>query len=236
MLTRRRGAPGTGSLPRCLAVWVAAGLVLVTLLRALAPDLIGAPALLATSGRAGVPFDALVTVGCAALLAGCAAWAWLVVTADVLEAVGGRPRLDRGCPASVRRWVLAACGVALAAGAAPATAAGGHDGAVGAARGPGVEDRSVLAGLPMPDLAVGPPQRTGPAPWLRERAPRDVLVRPGDTLWDLAAGDLPAVASPAAVDRHWRLLWQVNRAAIGPDPNTIRPGTSLRLPPREDAR
>ena len=63
-----------------------------------------------------------------------------------------------------------------------------------------------------------------------------MLVRPGDTLWDLAAGDLPAVASPAAVDRHWRLLWQVNRAAIGPDPNTIRPGTSLRLPPREDAR
>jgi nucleoid-associated protein YgaU len=59
-------------------------------------------------------------------------------------------------------------------------------------------------------------------------------VAPGDTLWDLAARDLPADASPAAVDRHWRVLWQVNRARLGPDPDVIQPGTILRLPPRED--
>ena len=53
--------------------------------------------------------------------------------------------------------MLLACGVALAAGAAPATAAGGHDGAVAAAQRPGIEDRGMLAGLPMPDLAAGPP-------------------------------------------------------------------------------
>ena len=130
--------------------------------------------------------------------------------------------------------MLLACGVALAAGAAAATAAGGHDGAVAAAQRPGIEDRGMLAGLQMPDLAAGPPQRTGRPPLLAPRAPREVKVAPGDTLWELAARDLPADASPAVVDRHWRLLWQVNRGELGPDPHVIQPGTSLRLPPRED--
>ena len=91
----------------------------------------------------------------------------------------------------------------------------------------------MLAGLPLPDRPTGPPQRTGPAPLLREHAAREVRVAPGDTLWDVAARDLPG-ATAAAVDRHWRLIWRVNRAAIGPDPDLIRPGTHLRLPPRED--
>ena len=92
----------------------------------------------------------------------------------------------------------------------------------------------MLAGLPMPDLPTGPPQRTGRPPLLAPPAPREVVVAPGDTLWELAARDLPADASPAEVDRHWRLLWQVNRVELGPDPDVIQPGTSLRLPPRED--
>ena len=92
----------------------------------------------------------------------------------------------------------------------------------------------MLAGLPMPDLATGPPQITGRPPLLAPHAPREVVVAPGDTLWELAARDLPTDASPAEVDEHWRLLWQVNRAELGPDPDVIRPGTSLRLPPRED--
>ena len=92
----------------------------------------------------------------------------------------------------------------------------------------------MLAGLPMPDLATGPPQRTGHQPLLAPRAPREVTVAPGDTLWELAARDLSPDASAADVDEHWRLLWQVNRAELGPDPDVIQPGTSLRLPPRED--
>ena len=58
-------------------------------------------------------------------------------------------------------------------------------------------------------------------------------MHPGDSLWEVAARDLPG-ASAAAVDRHWRLIWQVNRVAVGPDPDVIHPGTTLRLPPRED--
>ena len=234
MLTRRHGTRTGGSLTRCLAVWVGATLLATGVLSVLLPDLAVVPGLWQRPGRAGTPFDALLAAGSAALLAGCTAWAWLVTTAVVLEAITGRTRVRRGCPRALRGWLLLACGVALAAGASPATAAGGHDGPVASAQRPGVEDRALLDGLPMPDLATGPPLRTGHAPLLAPRAPREVTVAPGDTLWELAARDLSPDASPADVDEHWRLLWQVNRAALGPDPDVIQPGTSLRLPPRED--
>jgi nucleoid-associated protein YgaU len=61
------------------------------------------------------------------------------------------------------------------------------------------------------------------------------VVRAGDTLWDLAVRDLPAGASRGEVTDHWHLIWAANRSAIGADPDLIRPGTALRLPPREDA-
>jgi len=234
MVTRRQRIRSGGSLPRCLAVWASASLLAAAVLAALLPDLAVVPGLLHPAGRAGAPFDALLAAGAAVLLAACTGWAWLVTTAVVLEALTGRTRVRRGCPRALRGWVLLACGVALAAGAAPATAAGGDDGPVAAAQRPGVEDRSMLAGLPMPDLTTGPPQRTGHPPLLAPHAAHEVRIAPGDTLWELAARDLPTDASPAAVDRHWRLLWQVNRADIGPDPDVIQPGTSLRLPPRED--
>jgi nucleoid-associated protein YgaU len=57
------------------------------------------------------------------------------------------------------------------------------------------------------------------------------VVRPGDTLWAIAAGRLPTRAAPAAVDRAWRSLYIANRAVIGPDPDLIHVGTELRLPP-----
>ena len=234
MATRRPVTRNGGSLPRCAAVWVAATLLAAGVLAALLPDLALVPELLHRSGRAGTAFDALLAKSAAVLLTGCTAWAWLVTTAVVLDALTGRTRVRRGCPRALRSCVLLACGVALAAGAAPATAAGGHDGPVAAAQRPGGEDRGMLAGLPMPDLVSGPPQRTGRPPLLAPHAAREVLVAPGDTLWELAARDLAADASPAAVDEHWRLLWKVNRAELGPDPDVIQPGTSLRLPPRED--
>jgi LysM domain len=63
-------------------------------------------------------------------------------------------------------------------------------------------------------------------------------VRPGDTLWGIAAAHLPPAArSPAAVDRSWRRVYDANRAVVGPDPDLIHPGTRLLLPPgRPDHR
>src|SRR6201982_3908891 len=49
-------------------------------------------------------------------------------------------------------------------------------------------------------------------------------VRPGDTL----AG----IAARFAVRGGWPALYAANRPLIGPDPNTIRPGTVLVLPGR----
>ena len=84
---------------------------------------------------------------------------------------------------------------------------------------------STLAGLPLPDRTVGLPGRalaaTGP---IREPRPaRQVVVRPGDTLWQIAARHL---GDP----QRWPEIYALNDAAIGADPDLIHPATRLRLP------
>ena len=78
-----------------------------------------------------------------------------------------------------------------------------------------------------------PPQgmpAPAPAATPEPAAPAAVVVRPGDTLWDIAADHLPAEAAPAAVAQAWPAWWSANRAAIGSDPDLIHPGTRL-VPP-----
>ncbi len=60
-----------------------------------------------------------------------------------------------------------------------------------------------------------------------------VVVRRGDTLWDIARRHLPAGASDAQVARAWPRWYAANRVVIGSDPALIRPGQRLRVP---DAR
>lgn len=188
---------------RCTLVWLAttaAAVLAGVALRADAVALAGGPGTdLAT---------ALVRAGSVILLA-CAGWAWLVTTTVVLEVARGRVGLTRAVPASWRRAVLLACGASLAAGLA----------------GPAAADPG-LAGLPLPDRALG-----GPAPAVVVPLPAAVTVRPGDTLWALAERELGPTASPAQVDRRWRELYRLNRSVVGPDPDLIRPGQRLRLPP-----
>ena len=62
-----------------------------------------------------------------------------------------------------------------------------------------------------------------------------VEVRPGDTLWAIAAAALAArgpTATPALADvaAYWPRVYALNRAVIGPDPAVIEPGQRLRLP------
>lgn len=59
-----------------------------------------------------------------------------------------------------------------------------------------------------------------------------VVVRPGDTLWDIARRHLPAGASDASIARAWPRWYAANRAVIGSDPDLLLPGQRLRSPDR----
>ncbi|WP_299051167.1 LysM domain-containing protein [uncultured Nocardioides sp.] len=105
-----------------------------------------------------------------------------------------------------------------------------------------------LHGLPMPDRAHsgpgardadrdrGPRGRATPGDPVRPSAGEGGVhvVRPGDTLWDLAADRLRArddrAPSAADVDAEWRALWAANADVVGPDPDLLLPGQHLRTP------
>ena len=162
-----------------------------------------------TEGLGGPPTadESLVRLCLVALLVALA-WGWLQGLAAVVEAWRGSARSAR--PGAVRRLVLAACGVAVVSVlTSPAADAA-----------PGHPRPDVLAGLPLPERAVGPAHPTG----------RVVAVRRGDTLWALAAAGLPSGASAAEITDRWQLIYRRNRGVIGPDPDLIQPGQLLRLP------
>lgn len=60
--------------------------------------------------------------------------------------------------------------------------------------------------------------------------PEAVVVRSGDTLWDIAARHLGDDADAAAIAAAWPLWYSENRELIGPDPDHLLPGTHL-VPP-----
>jgi nucleoid-associated protein YgaU len=83
------------------------------------------------------------------------------------------------------------------------------------------------------DLPTGPEGSTGVTPPAAGARPsgRRSTIRPGDTLWGIAADQLPAASRSAArIDRYWRQVYAANRAAVGADPDLIHPGTRLVIP------
>jgi nucleoid-associated protein YgaU len=164
----------------------------------------------------GTDFDALLVRGAVGVLCLAASWLAVVVVAVAAEArSGGRLRFAEraGCPRLLRVWLLAGF-VALFAGIAPAQA-GDHSVRPGGMLGAG----PALEGLQLPDRP--------------EVDRRQVVVRPGDSLWSIARGQLrtprrapTAAATAAAVAR----LHAANRDLIGPDPDLIRPGQHLTIP------
>lgn len=142
----------------------------------------------------------------------CSCWCLLVVVAAA-EHAGWGATTHLG-PPGWRAAVAAGLGLAVAAGTATATAGAG----------PG-DPR--LDGLPLPDRPLG---RAAPT-----QVTAMVTVRPGDTLWGLAAAALPARASDAAVDDTWRTWYAANRHPIGPDPDLLLPGQRL-VPPSTGER
>ncbi len=164
-------------------------------------------------------------------------------------------------PAVVRRAVTLCCGVAVGGSTLTGTAwavPAGPEPEVGDASAPATRYvptppvDAVLSGLPLPDRAAGAAPVTAlPAGSRRSTrrqpqvAPASATtvshhalvpashrhrVHPGESLWAIAAEHLPRAGS-ARLDSAWRALYRANRRAVGPDPDLLIPGTTLRLPP-----
>jgi hypothetical protein len=227
---------------RCLVVWLGAGLALFASWRATRAQ-VAAGWSAATHGTLAVtPLDRALADLAAAVVLACAVWLWLATTAVVVQAAQGRPGVpharSRVVPPFVRRLVLAACGVALVGGSVqPAFAVGtdvhlehGHHHQRAVLRSP-------LDGLPLPERATvsGPTGPTGPRTEVAPSDPADrmVVVGPGDSLWAIAARDLPRGSPDAAIAARWQAIYAVNRTRIGPDPDLIVPGLRLLLPGKD---
>ena len=231
-----------GTPTRSALVWLTATSAVVVALAVVRPELDAGLGTL--RGTTPTPrFDDLLASGGALVLLACAAWGWLVATLVVLESLGRPlPRGRRVAPPAVRRTLLAACGVCLVAGMAPAAADPGRGPAPPAPPPAGSPGPAAVVGLPLPERpndevrhrAAPTRPRTAPGPVAGATAlpagARVVRVRPGDTLWGIARDALGPDAHAADVARHWPDIWRTNRTAIGPDPDLIHPDTTLQLP------
>lgn len=163
-------------------------------------------------------------------------------------------------PATVRQVVAMLLGAAVAttavaatAAAAPAVAAstGATTGPVAPVTTPGPTTApggtapggtaSGAAALLDPGWVPGPPPRAAvtppggtllvPAPRVSTAAETDtVVVRRGDTLWDLAARALPPTATDGEIAVEWPRWYRANREVVGEDPDLLLPGQRLVVP------
>lgn len=220
-----------GARTRASLLWLAVTALLVALGAVAAP-------LAAMLPTAPGPTFAEALVQCCAAAALAAALALWGAATDVACRVLRCPA--RACAVGpLRRLLLTACGVTVLVTAAPGYAApSGPDGpAVPAVPAGAAADTAVLNGLPLPDRpADGPGRSRHPADHRPDHPDRPdhrtaVVVRPGDALWSIAARAVGPGASDDEVAAYCRRLHVLNATEIGPDPDLIHPGQSLRLPP-----
>lgn len=208
---------------RCLLVLLAATGGAVTLLGLLLPDALVLASALRTGTLDAAPFDLVVVRVAELALAACAVWLWTASVVVAADAVRGRSPDRRGVPDGLRRAVLVACGLALAGGfSAPAQA----DEPESRHR----TGRHLVEGLPLPDRATTTMQVSPVLARTSELEQDCVVVRPGDTLWEIARRDLPRGVDDRAVVEHVRDIHAANRAVVGADPDLIRPGQRLLMP------
>jgi hypothetical protein len=166
----------------------------------------------------------------------------VVVTtlALVSSFVGPRPV---GAADSVRGWLRSGATTTTTSTTAPVVATPGavtaHDPSPPTTAPPGpvvlITPTTVVRGAPPVPRASPAPIPAAPVALPPASASRDYVVQRGDCLWSIAAARLGPRASASAIDAGWRWIYAANRAAIGDDPNLIRIGLHLVLPPL-DAR
>lgn len=199
--------------------------------------------------------DDLTGLVAAVVAAGLALWLSVLLLAGAVAVAPG-PRLAGARRAVRSRWRtparVAALLLALAGcGVLPAAAQGGSGGMAGSTGDPPVcstaaspaEDPATVSapaqvqrqGDPVPEpgwrptTAAVPPQEADLV--TRGSAPDvGVVVRAGDTLWDIAARHLGPLASDEEIAREWPRWYATNRDLIGPDPDLILPGQHLSTP------
>lgn len=207
------------------------------------------PALQGTGGPASP--EPLATLVAAVALLAWALTGWLVVVVALLllsrlpGAAGALATrvVRRTAPAVVRRALQAGLGLGLsvsvlATTASPAAAEHGglhvHVGVPGSSAAlplPAVAGEPLSLDWPQAAATVETPDLDWPKEVAPPAAPQDVTVRPGDSLWRLAATRLPENASDARIARTWPSWWAANRGVIGADPDLLHPGTRLTAPP-----
>jgi len=171
------------------------------------------------------PDDAVALVAAVSASAGCA---WLALTATLtlltLDWRRSGYRHDRFAvavhalsPRVVHHFAAVALSVGIVAGPAQsAMAAGPFDPSWAAPVTPG-PGAPVSPGRSVAATATGGTTDV-------------VVVRPGDSLWTIAAARLPAGSGLEDVARAWPLWFGANRSVIGDDPDLIVPGQHLTPP------
>jgi nucleoid-associated protein YgaU len=141
----------------------------------------------------------------------------------------GHAVADRVTPAALRRVVITAAGTSILL--SPVTAA-----AAAPAGGPPAPNgtSAVLPALGWPtdpDSATAAGSGRDTPAGTQPLAPGDrVTVRPGDSLWSMAADRLGATPSAARIQAEWPRWYAANRRVIGTDPNLLQPGDRLLVP------
>lgn len=176
----------------------------------------------------------------------CYGWLMLAVAATVLASLPGRlgamagAVADRLTPVAARQALRLALGLAVAAGPAAVGAGAGVAHAAAPSARTATASPDVLpdldrpAGQPALDRPAGEPVEERRAGARRDSSPvaagRVVVVRPGDTLWGIAAERLGPAARDCDIAAEWPRWYAANRAEIGPDPDLLMPGQRLRRP------
>ena len=145
-----------------------------------------------------------------------ACWVLLVIC---LARLGGTSRIAGALtPDLLRRALFAGAVGALAL--TPAQADRGTS--------PAHTTQHSLDGLPLPDRPMAMPMAIPPAD-------RFVVVKPGDTLWAIAARSLPAGVGDTQITEACARWYAVNRSVIGDDPDLIHPSQHLTPPTKDDS-
>lgn len=191
------------------------------------------------------------------LLAG---WVALALTLSVLAAFAGsgayacRHFAEAMLPRSLRSLLITATATSLivgpvaSAGASPAALLAGPTPPKAVATATVAVAAAAAAPIPWPvtSTAPGPPaikplppaKPQGPGHQVRPHPAAEprVTVRPGDSLWLIAAHRLTESGTSAEAEQiaqAWPRWYQANRSSIGEDPDLIRPGLKLLAPPSE---